>query len=191
MIPKHLKHSMMKRVLFLFSAFLALSLTTACGQGAEESTNVIEGAGIRLPLPEAWKVEPPGSSMRLGQASIPGDDGEAVLAVFFFGVGSGGGVQANIDRWVGQMETADGAEPEQETLEGDNTMITWVDVSGTLMPSMMGGATEPLPNYRMFGAVIEGEGGPWFVKVTGPEGTLAEARDDFVAMLKNAKVVGE
>jgi hypothetical protein len=42
-------------------------------------------------------------------------------------------------------------------------------------------------NARLFGAVVEGPGGPWFFKATGPEATMAPAREAFVAMLKSVR----
>lgn len=138
-------------------------------------------------LPAGWTEVPPASSMRLAQASIPGPGGPADLVLFHFGVGGGGGVQANIERWIGQMEV-DG-EPESGRFEGDGLRVTWVDVAGTLKPSGMGvGPTEPQPGSRLLGAVVEGAGGPWFFKATGPAETLAAARDDFLGMLRAARV---
>ena len=47
--------------------------------------------------------------------------------------------------------------------------MTWIDVSGTLKPSSMGmGPSTDQPNSRLFGAVVEGPGGP-FVAVSDGE----------------------
>lgn len=148
----------------------------------------VEGAGLGFDLPQGWQAETPESNMRLAQATIPGPGGPGQLAVFFFGPGGGGPVQANIDRWVGQMELAPGAEPRSEAFEADNYRITWVDVKGTLLPSTMGmGPSTPMPDARLLGAVVEGPGGPWFFKVTGPDSTVAPQRDAFLAMLKGVR----
>src|SRR5215218_7412143 len=70
-----------------------------------------EGGGIDFDLPSGWQAETPSSGMRLAQATIPGASGPGQLAVFFFGPGGGGGVEANIQRWIDQMEPAPGASP--------------------------------------------------------------------------------
>jgi hypothetical protein len=86
------------------------------------------------------------------------------------------------------MELAPGAEPRPETFEANNYRITWVDVKGTLLPSTMGmGPSTPMPDARLLGAVVEGPGGPWFFKVTGPDSTLAPQRDAFLAKLKGVR----
>lgn len=147
------------------------------------------GAAGRLAfsLPEGWTEVPPASPMRMAQATIPGPGGPADLVLFHFGVGGGGGVDANIDRWIGQMEVE--GEPERGSFDANGLRVTWVDVGGTLLPSGMGmGPTEPQPGSRLLGAVVEGPGGPWFFKATGPDETLAAAREDFLGMLRAAQV---
>lgn len=145
--------------------------------------------GIDFDLPAAWTSEPPSSSMRLAQATIPGPGGPGQIAVFFFGPGGGGGVDANIKRWIDQTEPAPGAEPKPQTFQTDKGFkVTWIEVAGTIKPSTMGtGPSTAQPGSRLLGAVVEGPGGPWFFKATGPDATIAAARDPFVAMLKGVR----
>ena len=154
---------------------------------APNSQQAAGAAGsIDFDLPKAWQSQTPSSSMRLAQATIPGPGGPADLAVFFFGPGGGGPVDANIDRWVGQVEGA--AKPTPETFETNGYKVTWVDVKGTLKPSGMGmGPSTPISNARLYGAVVEGPGGPWFFKAQGPDSTLGPQRDAFVALLKSVR----
>jgi len=154
---------------------------------APNSQQAAGAAGsIDFDLPQAWQSKPPSSSMRLAQATIQGPGGPADLAVFFFGPGGGGPVDANIERWVGQMDGA--AKPTPETFETNGYKITWVDVKGTLKPSGMGmGPSTPISNARLYGAVVEGPGGPWFFKAQGPDSTLGPQRDAFVALLKSVR----
>jgi len=143
-------------------------------------------SSIEMDLPKAWEKQDPSSSMRIAQAAIPGPGGPGEFAVFFFGPGGGGSVDANIERWVGQMETSD--HPKPETFESGGMKVTWVDVKGTMKPSQMGMApSAPLTDARLYGAVVEGPGGPWFFKATGSNKTLAPQRDAFVAMLKSVR----
>jgi hypothetical protein len=144
---------------------------------------------IDFDLPAAWQSQPPDSQMRLAQAAIPGPAGPGQLAVFFFGTGGGGTVDANIQRWIDQMEQGPGSNPKPETFQtASGYKVTWVEVAGTLKPSMMGaGPTTEQPGSRLLGAVVEGPGGPWFFKATGPDATLAGAREDFLKMLKGVR----
>jgi hypothetical protein len=89
--------------------------------------------------------------------------------VFFFGPGGGGGVEANIQRWVDQMEVPAGSNPAPETFESNGYRVTWIDVPGTLKPSNMGtGPTTEQPNSRLLGAVVEGPVDPGSSRPQGP-----------------------
>src|SRR5262245_15262290 len=74
----------------------------ASGGGGEAPAGSIE-----FTMRSDWENKPPSSSMRMAQAVIPGPGGAGDFAVFFFGPGGGGGVEDNIQRWIGQMETSD------------------------------------------------------------------------------------
>ncbi|MEM7587200.1 MAG: hypothetical protein AAF560_27670 [Acidobacteriota bacterium] len=146
----------------------------------------IQAPGATFTLPTSWQSEQPSSSMRLAQAKIPGDAGEGQLTVFHFGPGGGGGVEANLQRWIGQVELE--SEPQRESFTVGTFTVTWVDAMGTIKPSTMGvGPDTPQPGSRLLGAVVEGQGGPWFFKATGPADTLAAERDAFLDMLKSAQ----
>jgi len=144
------------------------------------------GASIAWDVPPAWQASQPTSPMRMAQAAIPGSAGPAEMTVFHFGVGGGGGTEANIQRWVDQVETT--AEAERGQFETDGYQVSWVSVPGTIKASGMGmGPSEPQPGSRLLGAVVEGPGGPWFFKITGPEATVAAAREPFFAMLRTVR----
>lgn len=148
----------------------------------------VTGAGITYQFPEGWRQVPPSSSMRLDQAVIPGDAGDGELTVFFFGPGGGGGVEPNLQRWAGQI--ASNAAPQREVFTLDNGLrVTWIEAAGTLKASTMGtGPTADQPNFRLFAAVVEGPGGPWFFKATGPDATMLGQRDDFLALLGSMRL---
>lgn len=147
------------------------------------------GATIAWDFPANWKPTAPASSMRLAQATIPGSAGEGEVIVYFFGVGGGGGVEANLQRWEEQITGENQAT--RQAFESGAYRVSLVEKSGTLQPSTMGsGPQAPVPNSRMLAAVVEGEGGPWFFKATGPEATIVEAREAFLAMLRSIRPAG-
>lgn len=151
-----------------------------------EAPTTAPAGSIELDLPKTWEKQDPSTSMRIAQAAIPGPGGPGDFAVFFFGPGGGGPVDANIKRWVDSVETKD--QPKPETFEANGLKVTWVDAKGTLKASQMGPApSAPLSDARLYGAVVEGPGGPWFFKATGPNKTLAPQRDAFVTMLKSVR----
>lgn len=185
---------------------IVLGVGVACGadkpspatgdtQSPSEPSAAKSGAGEALPLPGAtvdrpngWTFGQPSSSMRLAEAEIPGPAGPAVLTVFFFGAGGGGGVDANLQRWAGQMEMDPGAEAQRNGFDVNGYTVSTIEVEGTLLPSRMGGGpTEPAPGSKLMGAVIEGPGGPWFFKVTGPKDTVSAAAPAFDQMLRSIR----
>lgn len=168
------------------AAATAPAATTPAAAGT-----AIDAAGLALTLPDGWRPEAPSSGMRAAQATIDGSAGPGQLAVFFFGPGGGGGVDANIDRWIAQMALAPNASTARETFAAGDLQVTSIDLSGTLKASTIGSfpATDQ-PGYRMLAAVVEGPGGPWFLRAVGPEATMAEQREAFLAMLRGARAGG-
>lgn len=147
-----------------------------------------QDGSVDFSVPASWQNEQPANNMRVAQATIPGPGGPGNLVVFYFGPGGGGGVEANIQRWIDQMKVPAGTNPQPETFETNGYRVTWIDVPGTLLPSNMGtGPTTEQPNSRLLGAVVEGPGGPWFFKATGPDSTISAERDNFLTMLKSVK----
>jgi hypothetical protein len=162
----------------------------SCTGGSSTPTGkTIELDKIRFELPPGWEAQPPSSKMRVAQATIPGEAGAAQLGVFFFGEGQGGGADENIRRWISQIELAPGSSTGRQQFDVHGYTVTWVDFEGTLQPApMAGGPNESQPGSRLLGAIVEGPGGPWFFKATGPSATLAPQRDAFIAMLESIRV---
>jgi len=152
-------------------------------------------AGLTFVTPDGWKSTPPASSMRVAEFTLPraaGDGEDAQLIVYYFG-GSGGSVDANIQRWIGQFEQADGkpssAVAKKESRQVNGLTVSLVDVSGTYTAEMAPGsaAHNYKPHFRMRAAVVETPRGPYFIKLTGPEPTIAKwdaAFNQFVSSLK-------
>jgi hypothetical protein len=154
-------------------------------------------ASLTFAAPAGWKPVVTSSSMRVAQFALPraaGDPADAELVVSYFG-GSGGTVEANIERWLGQMHQPDGkpssavAKRESRTVNG--LKVTLVDVSGTYIAEMTPGAKERhnSPNFRLRAAVIETPNGPHFIKLTGPAKTIAASEKAFEAFLASLKFV--
>jgi hypothetical protein len=146
-------------------------------------------AGIRWAAPASWKTEGP-RPMRAATYSITpaaGDQGIAECVVNYFGPGQGGGIDANVERWKGQVLGADGkpasAKVDKRTVRG--VPITIIDASGTYtgMGGPMSGGSKPAAGYRLIGAIAEGPGGNVFFKLTGPAKTIAAEQKNFDQLL--------
>ena len=131
----------------------------------EEKNNQFKVAGKTFEVPSSWKVEKPSSRMRKAQFK----NGKAEIVVFYFGAGSGGSVEANVNRWIGQFkEPKEELSAKVEKAEYKKSKITTVSAKGTYMSGPPFGQKVPMPNHAMRGAIIECDGGPIFIKMTGP-----------------------
>lgn len=152
-------------------------------------------SALKFTSQPGWVEESPSSQMRKAQYRLPrveGDSEDAELVVFYF-EGQGGSVQANIDRWIGQFQGAEGspaAEAAKVTRrDSAGIPLTIVDVSGTYTGAggPMMNSSPPKPNFRMIAAVAETAGGPYFFKLTGPQNTVAKWESSFQTFLNNLR----
>lgn len=148
---------------------------------------------LKFTVPAGWVEEQRTSSMRVAQYKLPkamGDADDASLVLYYFGENQGGSTAANIERWISQMQQPDGSggkDAKQEQLEANGLKITAVDVSGTYVAETAPGSGSFLnkPGYRMRAAVVETPKGNYFVKLVGPEKTVAQWNESFLSYLKS------
>jgi hypothetical protein len=170
------------------AVFLGLALAATMSLAVADT-----GGGIKWTPPAEWKAQGE-RPMRVATYTIPaakGDSEPGELAVFYFGPGQGGGVEANIDRWIGQFEQPDGkpskalAKRQKRTLNG--LPVTTIDLPGTYMASAgpMAPAKVSKPGYRLLGAIVEGPQGAVFFKLTGPAKTVAAGEAAFEKLLSS------
>ena len=150
---------------------------------------------LKFTAPPGWQTRAASSTMRVAEFVLPGRDaaaGSAELVIYYFG-GGGGSVDANIQRWLGQMQQPDGrptsdvATKEAKTING--LKVALLDVSGTYVAEVRPGATEKhnSPGFRMRTAVVETPRGPYYLKLVGPAAvveTWNKSFNEFVANLK-------
>ena len=152
-------------------------------------------ATLSYNIPQGWQKQSVASPMRVAEFALPradGDGEDAQLVLYYFG-GSGGSVDANLQRWVSQMQQPDGrpsnAVAKKETRTVNSLALTLLDVSGTYVAETTPGSSDRhnKPNFRLRAGVVETPGGPYFIKLTGPAKTVAKwerAFEQFVASLK-------
>jgi len=179
-----------KATLVLLVITLVLAAVTQ-----EQTTPVAKASGeLKFKAPNGWVTEKPGSTMRVAQYKLPkaaGDTEDAALVLYYFGERQGGTTQANIDRWVGQMQQPDGGsskdKAKSETLTINGLKVTTVDVAGSYVAETApgSGTFTNNPGYRLRAAVVETPKGSYFVKLVGPQKTIAQWADSFTAYLNS------
>lgn len=172
---------------------------TAAPNNTPQAAASVSQGDLRLKPPEGWVSERPSSSMRVSQYQLPaaGGDAEAAsLVVYYFGPGQGGSVDANLERWIGQMQPPDGRpskdKAKTETTSVNGMKVTLLDVAGTYAGGDMGGggAGQSKPNFRMRAGVIETPKGAYFIKLVGPEKTVARWDQAFQEFVRSAEFKG-
>lgn len=182
--------------IFMISGAIAACSGEQGGQSASESTAapVVGGTpldlgAITLSVPPGWQSQPPSSSMRKAQFVLPrqgGDEEDAEMVVFYFGSGSAGSVEANLNRWRGQMKGAEGATTKSKA-NGMN--VTTLDVKGaysaSMGPMMQSGPEKP--GYRMIATIVESPAGAYYFKLTGPQATVEHWSGSVASFIASAK----
>jgi len=156
-------------------AGFALLLVSPDPARAQPATSGTAG-GVRWSRPSGWEEEA-GGAMRVATYKVPGAGGAAAgeCAVFFFGPGQGGSVDANVERWARQFEG--NPKPERSERRVNGLTVTVVRLSGTYLapggPSMTSQGKRP--GYRLVGAIVDAPKGLVFFKLTGPAATVGAA----------------
>jgi hypothetical protein len=192
--------AMLKRTIALFAATLT---SLACAHGTAltlglSNTNQAQTSQstgeLKYKVPDGWIVEKPTSAMRAAQYSLPkgeGDTEDAILVLYYFGQGQGGSAAANIDRWINQMQQADGHPSKEsaktEALTVNGLKVTMVDVAGTYTAEMSpgSGTFNNKAGYRLRAAVVETPKGSYYVKLIGPEKTVRKWDEAYSKYVKS------
>jgi hypothetical protein len=147
-----------------------------------EAMQEIDILDMTSAVPISWQVIKPSSKMRLAQFAIS-DERQAEVVVFYFGVGQGGGAQANIDRWVSQFKPVNG-KPVQPRVKNLTTTggfaVTWVEIQGDYARGVGVGPIGDFKSDRMLiAAITETPHGNLYIQFHGDNKTILEHRDEF------------
>ena len=190
---------MLVRRLVSVSLCAAMALAVSMLQ-ADEAKKKIETVEVKLKdlvlnLPKDWEASDTVSSMRLATYNIPsaeGDKEKGELAISTFG-GDGGGVAANLERWVGQFDANGREVVVKKGMVGENAYHI-ADISGTYQKSVgppILRKTQAATGYRMLGLILQVKGkGVYFMKLTGPDATV-KAQAESLRLAIGAKAEGE
>jgi len=171
----------------VFSLLSILSVSIAFGEVPIGKIEI--GGGLTMTAPAEWESVAPKSNLIQSEFKAPRDQKEDLARVTV--MGASGGIDANIDRWIGQFDGGKKEDAKIEKMDVSGATVHIVDIAGTFKDSMGGGPFAPGPmkkreNYRMIGAIIETKkDGLVFIKMTGPKATLESLADGFKKSLNN------
>ena len=147
----------------------------------------VQTTTLSFTKPATWTDRAAASSMRVAEfvvPKVPGDAEDAEVIVYYFG-GSGGSVEANLQRWTTQFQSS--RDPVRTSATVNGLQLTTLDVSGTYVAEVRPGSTERhnKPGFRMRATVVETPKGPYFIKLTGPAATVDKAGAAFDQFLQS------
>ena len=172
----------MKSICLLLGILLGASAVTA------DEKETITVSDFTFEFGDPWIRQQTTSQMRAGQFVYDHENEDLTdpeLVIFYFGPGSAGGVEANIQRWIGQFDGT--PESKQEEIDAGEGKFIFLEAKGTYLdgPPMSPNKT-PKENYTMLAAILPGEQGSVFLKATGPNESMAAMKEDFMAFVKSA-----
>jgi hypothetical protein len=142
---------------------------------------------LKWDAPSEWKVGAK-NPFRLATYEIPGAKGEkgAELSVSI----AGGGVDANIARWVGEFSAYDPKTLVRSDRTVNDMPQTILEIpKGTFSGGMQSSTASP--NFGLLAAiVVTPAGAEHFFKITGPSATVKAARAPFYKLLDSLRIEG-
>jgi hypothetical protein len=144
--------------------------------------------GVAWNVPKHWTIDL-AQGMRVATYIVPAAAGAegAECAVYYFGPGQGGGLDANLERWMGEFQPLE--KHDIRKLKPGGMEATRILARGNYVAHSMRSAAAPgeKPNWALLGAIVNGPSGDVFFKLTGPATTVDAAARDFDGMLGSMK----
>lgn len=128
-------------------------------------------------IPPDWKSQPP-SEFLLAEFSIQTNGATAEVNVAELN-GDGGGLEANVNRWRGQL----GLQPIGELL---TTPLSSTDTSGAQVVDFTGTDSKTGKPARLVGAIVPQNGETWFYKLMGDPQIVAAQKNRFIQFIQSA-----
>ncbi len=167
---------------------------TMAGHGGGHSL-LVNAGGLTWDDPPSFVRRLPTNPIRKAEYAVKLEPGEkpATLAIHYFGEGTGGSATANVVRWIDQFRQPDGSRSQDaakvstKQIRGMNT--TFVDLKGIYVGMNIpdAPAAPERPNQRLLGAIVEGDLGPVFFKLTGDIATVNKGEAGFFSLVESVR----
>jgi len=138
-------------------------------------------SGISFEIPADWK-EIPDQQFVDSKFTVPTKAGDVEVTL----TSMGGGIEANLERWVGQIHQEPGDEPSWTKLTVCGVESTMVDVRGRFS-SGVGAGGGPKQDWRLIGVAVPLPR-DFFVKAVGPREAVAEFQSRLPDVLKTGAI---
>lgn len=140
---------------------------------------------VRFDRPEGWNYSRPTDGVRAAQLEKKSGGVPLLITFTRFPPGSGGSVQANVDRWSGQFISTEAPAGILKP-EGTALPLTTVRLAGTLRGGIPGGPAQDSPASLLLGAILESPDGLVVVKLAGPRAAVSTEEKIFTELARTA-----
>ncbi len=174
--------------LIVFTALLIAQPVAAADKADAKKTKPAKTRDVKidelqLTVPVSWKQTPPKNRLRKGQFEIPAVKGEKLnveLVIYEFG-GGGGGVGANVRRWINQFQPK-GRKATIRQGKCKQGPYIFVDITGTYNQPIgppIRRQTKTLANARMIAVIlaVKDKQKVYYLKAAGGAKTVTANED--------------
>jgi len=170
----------------VFSLFLCfLGAACALPQTNPPQPLAFRIGSLRFDRPEAWVYSRPTDGVLTAQLEKKSEGTPLRITFTRLAHGSGGSVQANVDRWRAQFLSND-APAEVQALSGPAQPLTLVKLTGTMKGGVPGGPPKDSPDTLLLGAILDSPEGLVAVKMVGPKLPVRREEPVFMELVKTA-----
>jgi hypothetical protein len=156
-----------------------------------DDRHTMELGKLKMTAPKDWNPKEPAVRIIAYEFAAPAakeDKADGRMTV----MSAGGSVEDNIERWYTQFTQEDGGDTKKraktEKIRVAGHTVHLVDISGTYKDQR--GPMAPAvsrKDYRMLAAIVETKEGNFFVKLYGPQRTIAQHEKAFREMIEGIK----
>lgn len=143
--------------------------------------------GVRFSVPAGWnevELSPQQQGFIDARFEIGTPHGNVMLTCS----SNAGGIETNVQRWIGQFQMPPGDKPEVERLDVGGKTATWVDLHGEFSSGPMMSAASSGPIERMLGVAIPLGSRDFYLKLTGTNAAVSDVRSAFRQFVRDAHV---
>lgn len=179
----------------------------AAEEKPEEKVDITLAEGrIELSVPKAWEKKKPKFNLieaEFAPKALPAEEDEEadetdeskVTVARLTVMASGGSIEQNIERWIGQFSQEDdsstGDHTKKKTEKINGMKVHVVSITGTYddRPGPFAPNGVQRKDYRMLSAIVETKiAGNYFFKMYGPKKIVDDNEERFLEMLKTIKI---
>lgn len=172
------------KIPFLFVAWM-LGPSLLSAQTPPPQPVAFRIGSVRFDRPDGWNYTRPTDGMRAAQLEKKSGRSSLLITFTRFPPGSGGSVQANLDRWIGQFVSTE-TPAKIGKPEGTVLPLTTVKINGTLRGGVPGGPAKDSPGSLLLGAILESPEGLVVIKLAGPASFVSREEKAFSDLVRAA-----